>query len=93
MIEGLATGMGGPIVTAGGLVFIGATADEKFRAFDIESGAKLWEVKTPSAAMAIPMTYTMAGRQFIVVASGGHQFMHRQNITDHIVAYALPTEK
>ena len=82
--------MGGPIVTAGGLIFIGATVDEKFRAFDIETGQQLWEVQTPSASMAIPMTYEIDGRQYVVIVSGGHQFMYRKKLTDHVLAYALP---
>jgi quinoprotein glucose dehydrogenase len=61
---------GGPIVTDGGLVFIGATMDERFRAFDVDSGAQLWETETPSASMATPMTYEIDGRQFVVIASG-----------------------
>ncbi len=78
-------------MTAGGLIFIGATPDERFRAFDIDTGTQLWEVKTPSSAMAIPMTYEVEGRQYVVVAAGGHHFMYRK-ITDHIVAYALPDD-
>ncbi len=81
---------GGPTVTAGGLVFIGASSDEKFRAFDIDTGEKLWEVDTPASAMATPMTYEINGRQFVVVAAGGHMFKGFQNISDYIVAYALP---
>jgi quinoprotein glucose dehydrogenase len=81
---------GGPTVTAGGLVFIGASADEKFRAFDIDTGEKLWEVSTPASAMATPMTYKVDGRQFVVVAAGGHIFKAFNNISDYIVAYALP---
>jgi quinoprotein glucose dehydrogenase len=81
---------GGPTVTAGGLVFIGASSDEKFRAFDIDTGEKLWEVDTPASAMATPMTYAIDGRQFVVVAAGGHLFKGFQNISDYIVAYALP---
>jgi len=81
---------GGPTVTAGGLVFIGASSDEKFRAFDIDTGEKLWEVDTPASAMATPMTYAIDGRQFVVVAAGGHMFKGFQNISDYIVAYALP---
>jgi len=89
LIEGILA-MGGPIVTAGGLIFIGATADEKFRAFDIDTGEVLWEVKTPSASMAIPMSYAIDGRQYVVTASGGHQFFYRENLTDYILAFALP---
>jgi len=81
---------GGPTVTAGGLVFIGASADEKFRAFDIDSGKKLWEVSTPASAMATPMTYSVGGRQFVVVAAGGHIVAGFRNVSDYLVAYALP---
>ncbi len=83
---------GGPTVTAGGLVFIGASADEKFRAFDIDTGAKLWETDTPAPAMATPMTYSVDGRQFVVVAAGGHIFKGFNNISDFLVAYSLPEQ-
>jgi quinoprotein glucose dehydrogenase len=63
---------GGPIVTAGGLLFIGATDfDKKFRAFDKSTGALLWEVTLPFAGNATPATYQVSGRQFIVIAAGG----------------------
>jgi glucose dehydrogenase len=63
---------GGPIVTAGGLVFIGATSfDKKFRAFDKSSGALLWETTLPFAGNATPITYAIAGRQYVVIAAGG----------------------
>ncbi len=81
---------GGPTITAGGLVFIGASADEKFRAFDVETGARLWEVATPASALATPMTYEVDGRQFVVVAAGGHVVTGFRNVSDYIVAYALP---
>jgi len=87
-----APGVGGPIVTAGGLVFIGATADEKFRAFDIDTGKKLWEAELPTSGMATPMTYAVDGRQFIVIAAGGHQDHYPQGIGDYLVAFALPEE-
>jgi quinoprotein glucose dehydrogenase len=87
-----APGVGGPIVTAGGLVFIGATADEKFRAFDIDTGKKLWEADLPTSGMATPMTYEADGRQFIVIAAGGHQEHYPQRVGDYLVAFALPAE-
>jgi quinoprotein glucose dehydrogenase len=63
---------GGPIVTAGGLVFIGATNfDKKFRAFDKATGALLWETTLPFAGNATPATYEVHGRQFVVIAAGG----------------------
>ncbi|MEO8444452.1 MAG: pyrroloquinoline quinone-dependent dehydrogenase [Gammaproteobacteria bacterium] len=81
---------GGPTITAGGLVFIGASADDKFRAFDIDTGKQLWETVTPASAMATPMTYQVGGRQFVVVAAGGHIVTGFRNVSDYIVAYALP---
>ena len=61
-----------PIVTAGGLVFIGATSfDKKFRAFDKSTGALLWETTLPFAGNATPVTYAIAGRQYVVIAAGG----------------------
>ncbi len=81
---------GGPIATAGGVIFIGATADEMFRAFDISTGEELWSVRTPTASMATPMTYEAGGKQFVVVASGGHIFTYPQKIGDWLLAYALP---
>jgi glucose dehydrogenase len=63
---------GGPIVTAGGLVFIGATIfDRKFRAFDSQTGKLLWEAELPYAGLATPATYMIKGRQFVVIAAGG----------------------
>jgi quinoprotein glucose dehydrogenase len=66
---------GGPIVTAGNLLFIGATAhDKKFRAFDSQNGKLLWETVLPFAGTATPATYMIDGRQYVVIASGGTQF-------------------
>src|ERR1700730_16662124 len=63
---------GGPIVTAGGLLFIGATSyDKKFRAFDKATGRLLWETTLPFAGNATPATYAVDGRQFVVIAAGG----------------------
>jgi quinoprotein glucose dehydrogenase len=84
---------GGPIVTAGGLVFIGATQDERFRAFDIETGEEIWEHDMPTSAMATPMTYEIDGTQYVVIAAGGHMWNYPQKIDDKIVAFALPKTK
>lgn len=81
---------GGPIVTGSGLVFIGATMDERFRAFDATTGQQLWEAPTPTAAMATPMTYLADGRQFVVVAAGGHTWQYPFKPGDWLLAYALP---
>jgi quinoprotein glucose dehydrogenase len=79
--------LGGPIVTGGGLVFIGATLDRKFRAFDIETGRVLWTADLPAGGKATPMTYASGGRQYVVIAAGGGGRFGRG---DAIVAFALP---
>ena len=82
--------LGGPLVTAGGLVFIGASMDGYLRAFDIETGEELWRDRLPAGGNATPMTYTAGdGRQYVVIAAGGHgKLGTRQG--DYVVAYALP---
>jgi quinoprotein glucose dehydrogenase len=80
---------GGPLITAGGLVFIAATTDDKFRAIDIKSGKVVWETDLPAGGQTIPMTYEVDGRQYVVIAPGGHHFMHTK-IGDEVIAYALP---
>ncbi|MBN8279693.1 MAG: pyrroloquinoline quinone-dependent dehydrogenase [Gammaproteobacteria bacterium] len=84
-------GFGGPMVTAGGLAFIGATGDDRFRAFDVKSGKEVWQHDLPTGAFAVPMSYEAEGRQFIVVASGGHAFVY-QKPGDQITAFALPAD-
>ncbi len=81
---------GGPIATGGGLVFIGATADERFRAYDTKSGELLWEFEGPTSANATPMTYMAGGKQFVVVATGGHNWVYPWKKGDSVVAYSLP---
>ncbi|HEX7938122.1 MAG TPA: pyrroloquinoline quinone-dependent dehydrogenase [Gemmatimonadaceae bacterium] len=78
--------LGGAIVTAGGLVFIGATMDHVLRAFDIESGKELWAGTLPGGARATPMTYSVKGRQFVAVAVGGNEDWGKG---DYIVVFAL----
>jgi glucose dehydrogenase len=80
---------GGPIVTAGGLVFIGATNfDRKFRAFDKDSGQLLWEATLPLAANTTPLTYELRGRQFVLVPAGGGK--NQAPSGGVFIAYALP---
>jgi quinoprotein glucose dehydrogenase len=81
-------GLGGPIVTAGGLVFIAASFDDRLRAFDTDSGALVWEVKLPAGGQATPMTYAIDGRQYVVIAAGGYKGDSTRG--DFLVAYALP---
>jgi glucose dehydrogenase len=82
--------LGGPIVTAAGLVFIAGTVDPHLRAFDINTGAELWKAELPASGHATPMTYEVHGRQYVVVAAGGHQAIHEEPQGDAIVAFALP---
>jgi quinoprotein glucose dehydrogenase len=79
---------GGPIVTAGGVLFIAATRDEKFRAFNTENGELLWETSLPAGGYATPATYSVAGRQYVVIAAGGGKMGTKPG--DAYVAYALP---
>jgi quinoprotein glucose dehydrogenase len=82
--------LGGPITTAGGLVFIAGTTDARIRAFDIETGEKVWDVTLPAAGGATPMTYEMNGKQYLVVAAGGHKVISEESLGDAVVAFALP---
>jgi quinoprotein glucose dehydrogenase len=83
--------MGGPIVTASGLVFIGAAMDDYLRAFDVETGALLWKARLPAGGQATPMTYRLRpqGRQFVVIAAGGHGTLGTR-LGDQLLAFALP---
>lgn len=80
---------GGPVATAGGLVFIGAAVDGYLRAFDSARGTELWRARLPAAAIATPMTYVYQGRQYVVTAAGGHGEAGART-ADAIVAFALP---
>lgn len=79
---------GGPVVTAGGVLFIAATKDEKFRAFSAATGEILWETKLPAGGYATPATYEAGGRQFVVIACGGGKMGTKPG--DSYVAFALP---
>ncbi len=81
-------GLGGPIVTAGGLVFIAASFDDRLRAFDTDDGTLVWDVKLPAGGQATPMTYVIGGRQYVVIAAGGYKEDSTRG--DYLVAYALP---
>lgn len=80
---------GGPLVTNGGLVFIGAAMDDYLRAFDAETGAELWSGRLPGGGQATPMTYEWQGRQYVVIAAGGHS-TSTTTLGDELVAFALP---
>lgn len=81
--------IGGPMATAGGLVFIGATKDEMFRAFDRASGDVLWKTRLPAGGYATPATYEAGGRQYVVIAAGGGGKPGTKQ-GDAYVAFALP---
>jgi quinoprotein glucose dehydrogenase len=81
--------LGGPMVTAGGLVFTSAAMDSYFRAFDIESGKELWKYELPAGGQATPMTYTLNGKQYVVIAAGGHGKLGTKQ-GDYVLAFALP---
>ncbi|QHV97397.1 outer membrane protein assembly factor BamB family protein [Spirosoma endbachense] len=80
---------GGSVVTAGGLLFIGASADGKFRAFNKKTGKLLWETDLPAAGVATPAVYAIDGRQYVVIACGGSKW-DRKRSSDAYVAFTLP---
>jgi quinoprotein glucose dehydrogenase len=83
--------LGGNIVTRAGLVFVAASRDDMFRAFDEDTGKVLWEAHLPAGGQAAPMTYRArpGGKQYVVIAAGGHVAL-RSTPGDYVVAYALP---
>jgi quinoprotein glucose dehydrogenase len=81
--------LGGPIVTAGGVVFIAATMDDYLRAFDAATGKELWKGRLPAGGQATPMTYVWRGRQYVVIAAGGHDKLGTKR-GDMLMAFALP---
>ncbi|HCU13182.1 MAG TPA: pyrroloquinoline quinone-dependent dehydrogenase [Gemmatimonadetes bacterium] len=84
-----AINLGGPITTAGGLVFIGATLDPYFRAYDLKNGRELWKAALPAGGKATPMTYLGSdGRQYVVIAAGGDG--KAWGWSDQVIAFALP---
>lgn len=81
--------LGGPVVTKGGLTFIAAATDNYLRAFDSDTGRELWKGRLPAGGQATPMTYESDGRQFVVIAAGGHGGLGTTQ-GDYVVAFALP---
>lgn len=95
-VPGASTGgsiaLGGPIVTAGGLVFTAGTLEPAIYAFDVQSGKQLWKGTLPTSARSTPMTFLGPdGRQYVVVAAGGHGTPIGPPIGDYLVAFALPS--
>jgi quinoprotein glucose dehydrogenase len=83
--------IGGSLVTAGGLVFIGATNDKRFRAFDKDTGKEIWTAQLPASAHATPMTFLgkKSNKQFVVISAGGGN-KYNSDFSDSLVAYSLP---
>lgn len=82
-------GIGGPMITAGGVAFLGAAVDDYFRAYDLTSGKQLWQARLPAGGQSTPMTYTVAdGRQFVVIVAGGHGSVGTK-AGDYVMAYTL----
>jgi quinoprotein glucose dehydrogenase len=79
---------GGPISTDSGLVFIAATMDDYLRAFDAKTGAELWRGRLPAGGQATPMTYMWKGKQYVVIAAGGHEKAGTKH-GDQLIAFAL----
>lgn len=84
-------GLGGPIITAGGVIFMAAAMDDYLRAFDLKDGTTLWEGRLPAGGQATPMTYFLrqTGKQYVVIAAGGHARIGT-TAGDYLIAYALP---
>ncbi|HLJ49205.1 MAG TPA: pyrroloquinoline quinone-dependent dehydrogenase [Bryobacteraceae bacterium] len=80
--------LGGPMATAGGLIFAAAAVDPHLRAFDSDTGKELWTVELPASAQSTPMTYVWKGKQYIVICAGGHGKMGSK-MGDAVVAFAL----
>ena len=83
-------GIGGPMITKGGVAFLGAAVDNYLRAYDLKNGKTLWEARLPAGGQATPMTYAVEdGRQFVVMVAGGHGSVGTTP-GDYVIAYALP---
>lgn len=83
-------GIGGPMITAGGVAFLGAAVDDYLRAYDLTSGRQIWQTRLPAGGQSTPMTYTVAdGRQFVVIVAGGHGSVGTKP-GDYVMAYTLP---
>ena len=80
---------GGAIATAGGLIFIAGSLDGHLRAFKTSDGSLQWEVPLPAGGQATPMTYQVNGKQYVVIAAGGHAKLGTK-LGDYVVAYQLP---
>jgi quinoprotein glucose dehydrogenase len=80
--------LGGPMATAGGVIFTAAARDPHLRGFDSDSGKEIWTVELPASAQSTPMTYEWNGRQYVVICAGGHGKL-KSKMGDSVVAFAL----
>ncbi len=86
-------GIGGPMITGGGVAFLGAAVDDFFRAYDLTTGKQLWEARLPAGGQSTPMTYTTDdGTQYVVIVAGGHGSIGTKP-GDYVMAYKLPEQK
>jgi quinoprotein glucose dehydrogenase len=85
-------GIGGPIITGGGVAFLGAAVDDYIRAYDLKTGRELWKGRLPAGGQATPMTYTdSAGKQVVLIVAGGHGSVGTKT-GDYVIAYSLPAK-
>jgi quinoprotein glucose dehydrogenase len=84
-------GIGGPIITKGGVVFLAAAVDNYLRAYDLATGKTLWSARLPAGGQSTPMTYLHDGKQYVVIVAGGHGSVGTKP-GDHILAYTLPDD-
>ncbi|WP_138465692.1 glucose/quinate/shikimate family membrane-bound PQQ-dependent dehydrogenase [Poseidonocella sp. HB161398] len=82
-------GIGGPIITRGGVAFLAASVDDYLRAYNLTDGTQLWEARLPAGGQSTPMTYEVGGKQYVVIVAGGHGSIGTKP-GDYILAYALP---
>lgn len=82
-------GIGGPLLTRGGVAFLAAAVDDYLRAYDVTTGRQIWQARLPAGGQATPMTYTAAGKQYVVIVAGGHGSIGTKP-GDYVIAYTLP---
>lgn len=82
-------GIGGPLLTRGGIAFLAAAVDNYLRGYDVTTGKQIWEARLPAGGQATPMTYTSGGKQYVVIVAGGHGSIGTKP-GDHVIAYTLP---
>lgn len=82
-------GIGGPMITKGGVAFLGAAVDDYLRAYDLTTGRQLWEARLPAGGQSTPMSYAVGDKQYVLIVAGGHGSVGTKP-GDYIIAYTLP---